>query len=444
MKYEQFWENPFAMPIMWIGLLFTIIGIAHQFQQLSNGHDKESSPFALSDDSEFHQTAQMYREKIVQCLVLGQYTKGGPYTIETLLQYFAIENFMCKDADTGIWLVRGIIVNLAMRMGLHRDPQHFPSISPFAGEMRRRLWTTVYGIDLIISAQVGLPRMIKDSHVDTLEPHNLLDTDFDEDTKELPPSRPEMEQTPVLALIAKYRAGSVISVVADVTTDTRPYSYEEIMKIDEKIQSIRQSLPPFMRWKGLGQSIMDPPQIVLRRIYLEVIILRGQIMLNRKFLTSTTSHDDYVQARKVCVKAAMQILEYHHLVNEEVQSGGRLYGARFLVSAVVNHDFLLATSILCYYLRQKDGVGDEIDYEKVITLLTKSYEIWQWLSANSKEAQKAADALSFILSKPAGVVDLPASTAGVDRAPSPIDMAMDLQAVADSYGPLSFYEGMYA
>lgn len=78
-----------------------------------------------------------YREKIVQCLVLGRYTKSVPYTIETLL-YFTVEHFQCEDTQVGNWTLLGMIVCLAMRMGYHRDAAHSPQISPYHGEMRRR------------------------------------------------------------------------------------------------------------------------------------------------------------------------------------------------------------------------------------------------------------------------------------------------------------------
>jgi hypothetical protein len=64
---------------------------------------------------------RMYREKIVQGLVLGRYTQGGQHVIETLIHYFAVEHFYQKDADIGIWLVLGLIINIAMRMGCHRN-----------------------------------------------------------------------------------------------------------------------------------------------------------------------------------------------------------------------------------------------------------------------------------------------------------------------------------
>jgi hypothetical protein len=115
----------------------------------------------------------IYKENTIQCLLLGHYTKGGPYVLETLILYFLIENFHLKDMEIGIWVLVGNIVQIAIHMGYHRDAKHFPSITPFAGEMRRRVWAMIVQLDFSVSTQLGLPRLIKKKrhrHCRTTEP----------------------------------------------------------------------------------------------------------------------------------------------------------------------------------------------------------------------------------------------------------------------------------
>ena len=52
--------------------------------------------------------------------------------------------------------------------------------------MRRRTWAVIWNVDYSVSAQFDLPRMIHASKYDTTEPRNLVDTNFDINTKELP------------------------------------------------------------------------------------------------------------------------------------------------------------------------------------------------------------------------------------------------------------------
>ncbi|GKT96755.1 fungal specific transcription factor domain protein [Colletotrichum tofieldiae] len=60
-------------------------------------------------------------------------------------------------------------------------------------------------MDLRLSNQIALPRLLKLQQYGTAEPRNLLDTDFNDSTVKLPPSRPETEVTPVLNSLAKGR-----------------------------------------------------------------------------------------------------------------------------------------------------------------------------------------------------------------------------------------------
>lgn len=72
-----------------------------------------------------------YRMRTVQCLVTADYTKGAEFTIEVLILYNHGEYASKWDAEVGIWVIFGMTVRLAMRGGFHRDPKHFPAISPY-------------------------------------------------------------------------------------------------------------------------------------------------------------------------------------------------------------------------------------------------------------------------------------------------------------------------
>lgn len=177
---------------MWVGLLFSMICLSTQLQQSFLGPTKASPALgsgASSQAAESQVTVDRYREKAIQCLILGHYTKGGPYVLETLILYFLVECFHVKDMEIGIWVLVGNIVQIAIHMGYHRDARHFPNISPLAGEMRRRVWAMIVQLDFSISTQLGLPRLVKESQTNTAEPRNLYDSDFDEHTAELPASR---------------------------------------------------------------------------------------------------------------------------------------------------------------------------------------------------------------------------------------------------------------
>ncbi|KAF4540654.1 C6 transcription protein [Lasiodiplodia theobromae] len=68
-------------------------------------------------------------------------------------------------------------LRIAQQMGLHRDGSHF-ALSPFAIEMRRRLWWQICYFDLIISERCGMECTTLDMKSDTNFPLNARDSDL--------------------------------------------------------------------------------------------------------------------------------------------------------------------------------------------------------------------------------------------------------------------------
>lgn len=302
-QYNRFWEDPAATPASWLGLLFSLFCLATQLKNPEIRISNKSQPAVLPYNTTTPALIQCYREKIVQSLVLAQFSRGGSFIVETLIHYLVVEQFLRRDSDPGIWLLLGNLVQIgtsvtviissfllpsvscvfsiysriitrafllpwilkipsAMRMGYHREASHFRNISIYEGEMRRRVWMTIYQIDLNVSTQLGMPRIIKDSTTDTLEPRNLSDSDFDANSTVLPPSRSDTDPMPMLFLIAKARIVSAFSIVSDLVTNPRPYSYAQVLKIDTTLNGAHANLPEPCRVRSLSQSIMDSPNII--------------------------------------------------------------------------------------------------------------------------------------------------------------------------------------
>ncbi|KAI0857676.1 fungal-specific transcription factor domain protein [Xylaria cubensis] len=412
-EYEEFWKAPHAAPIMWVGLLFSMMCLAAQHQQSFQCFAETSSTFGQSrmppQATESQVAVDRYRENVIRCLILGQYPKGGTYVLETLIHYFLVECFHLKDMEIGIWTLVGSIVQIAIQMGYHRDAKHFPNISPFAGEMRRRVWSIVVQMDFSISTQLGLPRLIKESQTDTAEPRNLYDSDFDEHTPELPASRPETEVTPTLYVLAKLRLLSVGAKIADVATEPQLYSYDKVLELDRQITEVRNALPSSLKWDGLASSLNLSSEIIIQRIWLEVIVQQLKIILHKKFLEPSRLHQQYGISRSACFNAAMKILDFQRLVDEETQTDGLLYYSRWRVSSAFINTFLLATSILCVCLQnytdeqrqQLDNSGDgelkSVYMTKTRQVLKTSQAIWSRQCASSREARKAVAALRYVL-----------------------------------------------
>ncbi|KAI1029416.1 hypothetical protein LB504_010709 [Fusarium proliferatum] len=411
-EYEEFWDDPSAVSPLWLGLLFTIMCLATQFEKFRLDPGVQS-PAALSMERDLQKMANTYRLRIGQCLVLGNYTKGGPYVLETLMLYIAAELFSSTDAEIDIWILTGNTVQIALHMGYHRDPKHFKGMSSFAAEMRRRVWATLVEMDLGLSAQMGLPRMIKQWQTDTQEPSNLQDSDFDKTTVEMPPSRPDTELTPILYRLVKARLMTTVGYIWDFAADVRPYTYTEVERMDNKLDEARKSIPDCLKWHSFARCITDSPQNIMQKVVLETLFYRAKIVLHRKFMFGPAAN--WADSKRIVLESALKLLDYQHMLQEETQPFCQLYQERWRVSSLVNHDFLLATSILCYYLQNTKREGMQVSEsarmdESILVSLRRSYDIWLQSSDSSKEARKVVKALTVVL----GVSNTSGTDSGFD------------------------------
>ncbi|OJD14110.1 hypothetical protein AJ78_05510 [Emergomyces pasteurianus Ep9510] len=398
-RYELFWQDPSSTDIMWIGLLFGMMGLGSYFYLL-DGMSQESA-------EKTEAALKLYRKRCTQCLILGNYTKPQPAVLNTLLVYFMVEFVPCQDMEFGLCLLVGTIVHLALRMGYHRDPSHYPHISVFEGEMRRRTWAVISHLDLMMPVQFGIQRFTNEKLTDTTLPRNLMNDDFDENTTELPPPRPKTELTHVSYTNARTMLLQVLGNIIESIESTRQASHDTIMKEDRKLNQLFESLPPqFKMPKG---TIIELPTSIFQRVVLELLYNKARCLLHKKhFALPDTA---YAYSRRTCLDAAMRILKIQSFLHNEAQPGGRFYDQRWKLSLILRQDFMLAAMIICVNLEHQSvepqpalptpASGDYPYWraEDKIRALEYAYEAWEkWLRASKDEA-RAAEAVKIVLDK---------------------------------------------
>jgi hypothetical protein len=70
----------------------------------------------------------------------------------------------------------GLIVRMALHLGLHRCPSRFQNFSPEEAQMRRRVFWSLYCLERMLSQSLGLPLDLRDDDVDVCYPGNELHT----------------------------------------------------------------------------------------------------------------------------------------------------------------------------------------------------------------------------------------------------------------------------
>ena len=340
-----------------------------------------------------------------QALMTGNYMKTKPYSVESVLLYGMCKYLQKDEHDTDAWMTIGISTRLAMKMGYHRDPRHLANISPFEGEMRRRTFFILDAFDLLLSFQAGLPAMIHEEDCDTDPPGNLFDTDFDEECKALPPSRPPTDSTPMLYYRYKSRLARIFRRVYQHATSLKPSSYEETMKLDAELDRAHKEVPPSLRLKPLALSFTDQPYMILNRLYSKLVYLKSVCVLHRKYLSQNRSDPSFDYSRRACGDAALQILKHQAELSEACQPGGLFYDHRWMLSSLSCHDFLLAamiTSLDLYESHKQSASLPPEDLEaqvKKYDALEQSHSIWMARKEISRDARRASSVLAIMLSK---------------------------------------------
>ena len=407
-QYDWHWQSPSDTTVAWLGLCFAMMTLALQSYDRAGDEPPEYRGRAMK-------LSHKYRRLTAQALHLADITQPIAQILEIFILHVQAEYGRSRDAEPGVLLLTSICVRLAMRMGYHRDPAPHPQITPFQGEMRRRVFTFVRQCDLLISFQFGLPAMIRTDHIDAQPPRNIYDDELHEEMKTLPPSRPSFEATPMSYMIAKSKMTFIFGqVVERVGSITSPPSYEETMKFDQELREARATHPPLLQMRPFQESARDPANLIMQRIGLEMIYLRSLFVLHRKFISKARENPRFAYSRRTCIDASMELLAHQATLHRESQPGGRLRSVKWYISSLTTHDFLVAAMLVCvdlYHTAEAERKGrkgsspssplngdlyKEDRREEMLRAVQACVEIWVSLREQSMEAYKASVALKLM------------------------------------------------
>jgi hypothetical protein len=395
-QYDQHWIAPHETDVMWLALTYSMMMVVLVSYNRFGEEPQEYKG----------RTEQMYRDYkrlAGQSFMMIDVAHPTNYLLETLVLYVLADVGKTKDPDYNILIGVSILVRLAMKMGYHRDSKFFPNISPFQGEMRRRVWSMIQHSDLRISAQFGLPPISRSDLINTEAPNNLYDDEISEEMEVLPPSRPITEATPISYTIYKTNLTLIaVEIVEEVQKLGKP-SYETVMSLDRKLRDVNDKIPQHLRMKTVEESIRDPSVLIMKRYILEIMYLRYLCLLHRKF----SGCSRYPYSNRTSVESAMEILKHQAVLQAELRPGGRLSDAKILFTSLSTQDFLLAAMIVAMDLyraaeAERCGRSPMDQHEKysrasMISAIEQSLRFWEASKDDSIDALKATGALTVML-----------------------------------------------
>ncbi|ETS81051.1 hypothetical protein PFICI_06053 [Pestalotiopsis fici W106-1] len=157
-----------------------------------------------------------------------------------VVQAFILYLFTLRRCESAryIWCLVGLLVRIAVSIGLHRDGSHFPNLSPFEVEIRRRIWWHICCTEVRLG-DGQVPEMgISERNFDTLDPTNVDDADIEPGMKNPPVPRQGFTDT-TITLIAceKWRLTRTMQSVTSKLSSGQGQGDSEA-NIQEKLEKL--------------------------------------------------------------------------------------------------------------------------------------------------------------------------------------------------------------
>ncbi|KAI1506239.1 fungal-specific transcription factor domain-containing protein [Biscogniauxia marginata] len=286
------------------------------------------------------------------------------------------------------WTHLGLIVRMAMTIGMHRDPSEFPQrIPPFWAEVRRRVFYTILELDVHMSMQCNFPSCLREGDFTCRPPRNLNDEDIQLDMDELPPSRPleldtdnRMQAFAARSLTYRFQIVDLISRIDNLQ------DYKQVLDLGDGLERIfddvRFLVPP-----AYSTDANKLRRVWMTRMILDMNCRRPLLALYRPFALS--SPDAPQQIVTGYLRSSMILLSYLDEVDPSSLEYNSIWHMHHLV---LKQDLLHAAFGVCYYIKQ---AGADLG------LTSPGPYIWgsNSRSAPSKEPCAVASASSPLLSR---------------------------------------------
>ncbi|KKY37020.1 putative c6 transcription factor [Diaporthe ampelina] len=401
--YNEFWADPTSPTVEmdFFALLYMVFALAIFFSNFMAPHELASDNIPLTPMQRFRQYRAAAGSALTYSSRDGQngFSPPGPLTCAPLILYVEADFLINRTSQMNCYLLLGVCIRIMLKMGLHRDPTKLPGspLSPFEAEMGRRMWNLAIQIDLMVAFYLGLPSMIHGIESDTLPPRNLPDEDFDENTKELPPGRPDTEYTHMTYPTFKAGICKLFGLVARQAHALTEPTYDEVMDLDSQLAAKFDAMPTFMK--------------VIQRFGIAALYHKAICVLHRRYLVEKAPRREHDYSRRSCLLAALALLEYQNTVFEATKPGGMLSQNGWFVSSLAMHDLLLAAMVV--YLVIQNGhyaePGGDFDWTRKDTVLPnkrqlmdalkRSYHIWTEVAVAAPEVRKAPEVLAVMFRK---------------------------------------------
>ncbi|KAK6592897.1 C6 zinc finger domain-containing protein [Botrytis cinerea] len=294
-EYASYWKDPEAADMAFVIKLLLVMAIGTTFYE---------DPIQASS---LHPQAE-YWIAAAQAWVSAPFEKHRLNIVGLQIHCLLLVARQVKSVGGDLtWISSGSVFHLAMSLGLHRDPVHFPKMGAYHAEMRRRLWATVLELSLQSSQDLGMSPLINTQDYDTQLPANIDDSEISETTKKVPVSKPVTTFTRTSIQISLMRTFCTrLEIAKAVNSFRNETSYEDTLRLGSTLSAASRSssalLQSFLR--SNSEQKPNPFQIKLHDFYSTHFLLA----LHRPYAIKAKVNPTYYFSRKVCLETSLSLL----------------------------------------------------------------------------------------------------------------------------------------
>ena len=302
-EYDRFWEQPEAAESLFVMKLMVIFAIGTTFYPHRG---------AIAEHP--------YRSLAQKWIYGAQWWLTGPSEKSACsmdgLQLFCLLLISRQACGLGAspWLSTGSLLNMAMTMGLHRDPATFPSLSVFQSEMRVRLWTTILELVVQSSLDSGTPILLPQGF-EIRRPMNIDDEDITPASVTAPIPKPNNQPTESSIQILLSQSVKLRVEAVELINSCHTQSYNKVLDIGSELREICRNVASFFQSYTLRRSSDGSQVSNFHRTFLDMQIRRYILFLHTPFMIQGRKKPEFYYSRKVCLESAMVIASYADNLN---------------------------------------------------------------------------------------------------------------------------------
>ncbi|CAG8896328.1 unnamed protein product [Penicillium egyptiacum] len=251
-----------------------------------------------------------------------QFQKPCIGVVQALLLLIIMKTITASDTDNiySLMGIMGLTTQMALSMGLHRDPALFPGVTPYYAEVRKRLWACFFRLNLDYCIRSGSHFGIRLEDVDcplpspidllTLEPRTITESATLLDQAQ--------EATDQAFNIAAMKLAIVRAPLHQRLCSTAPQLSSEVRdRMRASLHKILRKLPPNLQE---GASSCSPIE-KLQQALLSVHVHSFMIIITLNFVVGVPSHNSQ---RGDLYEAWDNSVSILYQLQEVLQSGSEL------------------------------------------------------------------------------------------------------------------------